>query len=69
MSRVRGRRRVGGQNEYLIAWKGYGPDGDTWEPEEHLGKPGKEVKALDKTVSVKVDASRYLVQETTSWSA
>jgi len=22
--------------EYIVAWQGYGADGDTWEPEEHM---------------------------------
>lgn len=26
----------GGRREFLIRWKGWGPSGDTWEPEEHL---------------------------------
>ncbi|XP_049626199.1 chromodomain Y-like protein [Suncus etruscus] len=25
-----------GQREYLVQWKGYGRDGDTWEPEENM---------------------------------
>ena len=24
--------------EYLVAWVGYGADGDPWEPPEHLKK-------------------------------
>jgi hypothetical protein len=31
------RRRIDqGKVEYLVAWEGYGPDWDTWEPECHL---------------------------------
>ena len=26
----------GGANEYKIRWKGYGPDEDTWQPQEAL---------------------------------
>ena len=25
-----------GQLEYLISWKGYGPESDSWEPIEHI---------------------------------
>ena len=35
---VRGRRRVGREDKYLCVWDGYGPHGDTWDPESHLGK-------------------------------
>ena len=29
-------RQEGNSREYLISWKGYTPDDDTWEPEHHL---------------------------------
>jgi len=31
----------GGQVKYLISWKGYGPDEDTWEPYENLKDGGE----------------------------
>jgi len=33
----------GGQVKYLVSWRGYGPDGDTWEPYENLKDSGKHV--------------------------
>nr|XP_054748207.1 chromodomain Y-like protein 2 [Lytechinus pictus] len=30
------RKTKGGEFEYKIRWKGYGPSEDTWEPEENL---------------------------------
>ena len=29
-------RQVNGDRQYLVRWKGYGPESDTWEPESHL---------------------------------
>ena len=60
---VRGRRRVGREDEYLCVWDGYGPHGDTWEPESHLGKSQRLINALEREVSVKLDRSRFLVQD------
>ncbi|XP_068604681.1 chromodomain Y-like protein [Brachionichthys hirsutus] len=33
---VNRRRNRKGRVEYLVRWRGYGPEGDTWEPESHL---------------------------------
>ena len=60
---VRARRRVGGAYEYLCVWEDFGPDGDTWEPFDHLGPHKKKVVALDKVVEVPFDRHRFLLQE------
>ena len=48
------KRRRKGQDEYLCSWKGYGPDGDTWEPKEHLGEHFRKAQALNKTIAIAV---------------
>ena len=63
LQQVRSRRRVNGQDEYLCVWKGYGPDGDTWEPKENLGEHFGKAAALNKKVEVQLDRHRYLFQE------
>ena len=46
-----------GKIQYLIRWKNYGAEDDTWEPHENLDCPEK-ISAYDK--KVKFNACTYL---------
>ena len=43
-SRINPRRRADGGLQYLVRWKGYGPDADLWLP----GREVAELEALDR---------------------
>ena len=42
-----------GKIQYLIRWKNYGAEDDTWEPHENLDCPEK-ISAYDKQVKINI---------------
>ena len=46
-----GDRTVRGKEEFLIRWKGYGEQDDTWEPAAHLGNADEAMEAYQKRKS------------------
>ncbi|KAF8760805.1 Chromo (CHRromatin Organization MOdifier) domain [Rhizoctonia solani] len=36
VERILDSKKVGRQVKYLVKWKGYGPEDNTWEPKAHL---------------------------------
>ena len=39
MERIVGQRTIKGQRQFLVRWKGYDADSDTWEQEKDLSCP------------------------------
>ena len=44
VNKILGERKIKGRTEFLINWKGYGPEEDQWEPEQNVKNAKKAVK-------------------------
>ena len=48
VDRILDKRVKNSKTEYLLSWKGYGPEENTWEPKANLNCP--KLMAVSKTV-------------------
>lgn len=68
VQKVVGKKMVRGRPHYRLRWVGYGPQADTWEPEEWLAALGAEIKEYEeaqKNVSRQARYSRSQARPTT----
>ena len=57
VDKILDRRVRNGKMEYLISWKGFGPEENTWEPKSNLDCP-EILKAFEDKLKAKKDASK-----------
>merc|ERR1712018_46240 len=57
VEKILDKRVRNGKNEYLISWKGFGPEENTWEPKQNLGCPDL-LKAFEESLKAKKDKKR-----------
>ncbi|KAK7877621.1 hypothetical protein WMY93_031633 [Mugilogobius chulae] len=53
------RRSCQGQVQYLVRWRGFGSDCDTWEPEEHLQTCSPHVQEFNQRLLKEVRHTRH----------
>ncbi|KNZ80324.1 Testis-specific chromodomain protein Y 2, partial [Termitomyces sp. J132] len=51
-------RVVRGQLQYLVRWKGYGPEDDTWEPQKNLNRAPNKLWDFHRRNAAKPQKSR-----------
>ena len=56
VDRIIGHKGEGDDRTYLIRWKGYGPEGDTWEPVANI-MADESIQSYLETIDPPVDES------------
>jgi hypothetical protein len=54
VDKIQDKRIANGKVEYLLSWRGYGPEENTWEPKENLDCPDV-IKAFKDSLKDKKD--------------